>query len=194
MELSPTLYHWLVRPKWSTKKHIHHHIKEHINFENKIVLDFGSGTGANCTLCKPSHYYGIEPDLKRVEFAKRVYPNFTFHAFDKNNIPLDANSVDIILIVAVLHHIHPNQIEAYLKEFRRVLKPDVGNIIVMEPCFTNEKSIANWFMGRNDNGDYIQNEQGYLNVFKKNGFKSIVLKKYRKNFFYHEIFFLADYS
>jgi ubiquinone/menaquinone biosynthesis C-methylase UbiE len=192
MELSPYLYHKLIRPKWSTNKHIHQNLKEHFYFENKKVLDFGSGTGANCTLCKPGNYYGIDPDLKRVNFAKRIYPDYTFNVFKKDKIPLEDYSVDIILIVAVLHHIHPEQMGTYIKEFRRVLKPN-GGIVVIEPCFTNENSISNWFMERNDNGDYIQNEEGYLNVFQNNGFKSMVLKKYRKNFFYHELFFLAHY-
>ncbi|MFC7060306.1 class I SAM-dependent methyltransferase [Halobacillus seohaensis] len=192
MELSPSLYHWLIRPKWITQKHIHQNVKEHFDFENKKILDFGAGTGANCPLCLPSNYYGIDPDVSRINYAKRIYPDYTFDVFKNSKIPLKDSSVDVILIVAVLHHIHPKEIKTYIKEFQRILKPNGGKIIVMEPCFTNEKSISNWFMDKNDNGDYIKNEKAYLNYFQQHGFRAKVLKKYRKCFFYHELFFCAS--
>lgn len=190
MELSPALYHWLIRPHWSTNKYIHQKIKEHFSFENKKILDFGSGTGANCTLCNPSLYYGIDSDEKRINFSKRVYPDYNFDVFLNDKIPLEDNFIDNILIVAVLHHIHPEKIVTYMKEFRRVLKKG-GNVIIIEPCFTEKNSICNWFMKTNDNGNYIKSEEGYLNYFKQHGFQTEVVKKYRKCFFYHELFFYA---
>ncbi|MRH43841.1 methyltransferase domain-containing protein [Aquibacillus halophilus] len=191
MELSPVLYHKLIRPKWSTHKHIHQNVKEHFDLENKKILDFGAGTGANCALCSPSNYYGIDPDMKRISYAQRVYPEYTFNVFKDDKIQLEDSSIDIILIVAVLHHIPPVKIGLYIKEFQRILNPIEGKVIIIEPCFTNEKSISNWFMKNNDNGNHIQDEQGYLDYFERHGFMSKVLKKYRKHFFYNELFFCA---
>jgi hypothetical protein len=34
--------------------------------DNKSILDFGSGTSANCLLCEPDFYLGIEPDRERI--------------------------------------------------------------------------------------------------------------------------------
>ncbi|WP_226037718.1 class I SAM-dependent methyltransferase [Aquibacillus saliphilus] len=194
MELSPALYHKLIRPKWSTQKHIHQNVKEYFDFKNKKILDFGAGTGANCSLCSPNGYYGIDPDINRINYAKQVYPEYSFEVFQDDTIQLKEFSVDMVLIVAVLHHIPPVQIETYIKEFKRILKPDEGKIIVIEPCFTNNNSFSNWFMKNNDNGDYIQGEQGYLNYFHQQGFIPKVLKKYRKHFLYNELFFCASLS
>ncbi|MFC0273395.1 class I SAM-dependent methyltransferase [Metabacillus herbersteinensis] len=193
MELSPSLYHWLVRPKWSTNKYIHRHVKEHFELDNRVLLDFGAGIGSNCTLSKPSHYFGIDPDEKRVHYAKKVYPEYSFNVFTGDRIPLEDHSVDMILIIAVLHHIPCEQIKMYMKEFQRILTLNSGAIIVMEPCFTDQKSICNWYMATHDKGKYIRNEEGYLNLFNEYGFQSKVLKKYRKCYFYNEVFFYASY-
>ncbi|MGJ9456895.1 hypothetical protein [Oceanobacillus sp. CF4.6] len=85
MELSPSFYHKLIRPKWFNQIYIHNRIEKHLNLYGKKVLDFGSGTGANCTLCKPGQYFGIDPDEKRINFAQQLYPDYDFDVF-RNDI------------------------------------------------------------------------------------------------------------
>jgi SAM-dependent methyltransferase len=191
MNLSPLFYHHLVRPKRFTQKYVHRLIQDHIPFRGKNVLDFGSGTGANCVICEPNKYIGIDPDQQRIHFAKRLYPDYHFDVLDDQALPVKEASLDIILIVAVLHHIPPQQLEHYMAEFRKVLKQDGGAIVVMEPCFLDTPHICNWYMNMNDNGNYIQNEAGYLTCFENAGFNCHVLKKYKKGFFYNELFFIA---
>jgi SAM-dependent methyltransferase len=176
------MYHWIVRPRWFTKKYIHDHIKNHFQLDNKIVLDFGSGTGANCCLCHQDHYLGIEPDVQRVELAKRLYPRHSFMIFDEECIPAKDDSIDYVVIVAVLHHLSDEQIKKYLLEFKRVLKAD-GKIIVMEPCLCNNPSYKNRFMNWYDDGDYIRNEDGYLKLFLAEQYQCHV---------YNEIFLVAN--
>lgn len=101
LELSPTFYHRIIRPKWVNQIYIHNRIKNHLNLYDKNVLDFGSGTGANCTLCKPGRYLGIDPDVKRVNFAQKLYPNYDFVVFQNDKIFVVNYSIDVILIVAV---------------------------------------------------------------------------------------------
>ena len=55
MELSPFFYHKLIRPKWINQIYIQNKIEKHLNLYEKDVLDFGAGTGANCTLFDCSH-------------------------------------------------------------------------------------------------------------------------------------------
>jgi ubiquinone/menaquinone biosynthesis C-methylase UbiE len=191
LQLSPRIYHTLIRPKWFTKLYIQNHIQKHFNFTDKKVLDFGAGTGANCTLCRPDHYFGIDPDSYRIEFAKRLYNDYRFETFKGNELPADSHSFDYILIIAVLHHIPPEMVYGYIKEFKRVLKPD-GRIVVIEPCLFEKSPISNWFMRTNDKGDYILREEGYLNYFTKEKFHCQVLKKYKKCFFYNELYFSAS--
>ncbi|SMF86006.1 Methylase involved in ubiquinone/menaquinone biosynthesis [Paenibacillus uliginis N3/975] len=187
---APQLYHWFVRPKWFTKKYIHDHVQSRFTFNNKVVLDFGSGTGANCSMVQPIHYVGTDPDAKRIDYARRQYPNHTFHVLENGRLPVDNESVDYILIIAVLHHISSEQIASYMKEFKRILKPD-GTIIVMEPCKCKKKPVCNWFMNLYDNGEYIRNEEEYIQFFRENEYNSHVINRFRKCFLYHELFFSA---
>ncbi|MFB4166185.1 class I SAM-dependent methyltransferase [Alteribacillus sp. JSM 102045] len=190
MQLSPTIYHSFIRPKWITKVYIQNNIQQHFNFTDKKVLDFGAGTGANCTLCSPVHYLGIDPDSRRIDFAKRKYNQYRFKAFKGNELPAENNSFDFILIVAVLHHIPSETILFYIKEFKRILKPQ-GKIVVIEPCFFEKSPISNWFMKYNDKGDYIRSEKDYLNYFTTENFRCNVIKKFKKCFFYNELYFTA---
>ncbi|PAE33318.1 class I SAM-dependent methyltransferase [Bacillus sp. 7884-1] len=190
MQLSPRIYHSLVRPKWLTKIYIQNNIQQYFDFTEKKVLDFGAGTGANCTLCPPDHYLGIDIDTYRIEYAKRLYNQYRFEAFMGNELPADNDSFDFILILAVLHHIPPELIQGYVKEFKRVLKPN-GKIVVIEPCLFEKSPISNWFMKSNDKGEYILREEEYLNYFTKENFRCHVLKRFKKCFFYNELYFSA---
>jgi ubiquinone/menaquinone biosynthesis C-methylase UbiE len=190
MRWHPRLYHWFVRPKWVTKRYIHDHITNHFPLNDKNVLDFGSGTGANCCMCEPHLYLGIEPDSHRVEFAKRLYPSHHFEKFDMKQIPVDKGQMDYILIISVLHHINSDHIRDYMREFRRVLKPD-GKIIGIEPYFFEKTPISNLFMQLYDNGNYIRHEQEYIELFNAH-FKWNVIKKFKKCFLYNEMFFSAS--
>ncbi|PLR95044.1 class I SAM-dependent methyltransferase [Bacillus sp. T33-2] len=191
MELSPFLYHGIIRPKWITSQYIHKKIRNFIDLDDQRILDFGAGTGANCLLGKPGKYVGVDPDEKRINFAKRVYPDYDFEILEGEKLPFPDVSVDIILIIAVLHHIPPDEIKIYMKEFRRVLQEASGKILVIEPCFFEKTRLNNWFMKKNDNGAYIQDEHGYFKYFQEAGFNCTPIKKYRKCFFYNELFFLA---
>lgn len=190
MDLSPHLYHHLVRPKGITQKYIHKPIQRYFKLEGKKVLDFGCGTGANSILCKSGHYYGTDPDQHRIQFAKRLYPDYHFGVLNDEDFKASDQSFDFILIVAVLHHIPPEQIDEYIKTFKRLLNPE-GIIIVMEPYFSEKSSMSNWFMNKHDQGDFIQNEERYLNYFYKHGFNCKVLKRFKKLFLYNELFFCA---
>jgi len=190
MHLTPRLYHNLVRPRWFTKKYIHDHINTHFIIENKTVLDFGCGTGANSDICCSDHYCGIDLDMKRINFARKLYPNHTFKPFDGKSISMNDHAADIIMIVAVLHHVTNDQIKKFLNEFHRVLKPG-GTIIAIEPYLCPKRKFNNWFMKKWDNGEYIRDMDDYLSLFDKQLFDCRVLKKFRKCLLYNELFFTA---
>ncbi|SDG54361.1 Methyltransferase domain-containing protein [Fontibacillus panacisegetis] len=190
MPLSPRLYHWFVRPQWVTRKYIHDHIKSKFHLENKFILDFGSGTGANCSICHSDQYFGIEPDMERIYLAKKLYPNYNFKIFDTHQIPIQNCSIDYIFVIAVLHHITDQQIKEYLLEFKRILKPG-GNIIVMEPYLCERRKFNNRFMNWYDDGRYIRSEKSYLDLFQAGQYECEVIQKFTKCLLYNEIFFSA---
>ncbi len=158
--------------------------------DKRTVLDFGCGTGANCKICHCDYYYGIDPDAERIRFAKTLFPAYQFMVFDSERIPLPDETVEIILVVAVLHHISDDRIAGYLHEFGRVLKPG-GTVIVIEPFLRPENKLNNWFMTRFDNGAFIRTEEDYLRLFNQGRFQCEVLNKFRKGFFYQELLFSA---
>ncbi len=156
-----------------------------------MVLDFGSGTGANCSMFHPYYYIGIDPDNKRIDYARRQYPQYKFHVFDGKELPVENEAVDNLLIIAVLHHIHSEEIASYMKEFQRILKP-TGTIIVMEPCLHKESSLCNNFMKWYDDGEYIRYEDEYIQLFQDHDYDCSVIKRFRKCFLYNELFFSAN--
>jgi SAM-dependent methyltransferase len=190
MELSPIFYHKLIRPKWINQIYVHNRIEKLIKLYEKNVLDFGAGTGANCTLCKPGQYFGIDPDERRIFLAKKLYPHYDFDVFQNDTLTVKNNSLDVILIIAVLHHISGDKIRNYVKQFRKALKPG-GMIVVLEPCLFEKSRINNWYMKKMDNGPYIQNEQAYYDFFLEEGFNCKPIQRFRKCFLYNELFFIA---
>lgn len=190
MALSPLVYHRLVRPKWMTQKYIHNHINANFDLKNKRILDFGAGTGANCTLCTPEMYHGIEPDHGRVQLASRLYPGYKFSVLQEDVLPVEDQSIDFVMIIAVLHHIATQEITRYVAEFRRILSPE-GRVLVIEPSLWEHTPICNRFMQWLDKGEYIRDERGYLELFEDQGFTCQVLKRFKKGLFYNEVYFYA---
>ena len=190
MELSPRLYHWLIRSKSLTDLYINNFIRINFDYTNKRVLDFGCGVGTSSPIFEPANYIGVDPDFKRIAYAKYLYPDYSFNVLKDKQLPVSNNSIDYILIIAVLHHISYDNIQNYVQEFQRILKP-CGKLIVIEPCFFKNSNINNRLMSIFDNGKYIQYETSYLEMFEINNFCTKVIKRFKK-FFYNEIFFTAS--
>ncbi|WP_276308549.1 class I SAM-dependent methyltransferase [Thermoflavimicrobium daqui] len=171
---------------------MHDFLTRSFHFDGRRVLDFGAGTGANCSIFSSENYIGIDPDAKRISYAKKVYPDYTFEVLENNRLTVDDQSMDFILIIAVLHHISSNDISTYISEFKRILKPD-GTIIVMEPYLSGNHPIGNQLMRWIDRGPYIRSEQEYLHLFQNHGYTCKVINRFRKCLVYHELFFCAQF-
>ncbi len=188
MELSPKLYNWLVRPDWYNTNFTINILKDY-NFEDKKILDFGCGTGSNCFLSTPENYLGVDINENRIKYAREKYPGYHFETL--NNYHLPTNSFDIILIIAVLHHIPDNKINSIFNEFRRILKCQTGVIIVIEPCYYKQYKFNNYFMRLLDKGKYIRRPEDYINIFKKEKYAVSNIEKISK-LAYKEILFTAS--
>jgi hypothetical protein len=62
----------------------------------------------------------------------------------------------------------------------------------MEPCLFEKSPFSNWYMRSHDKGEYILREEEYLSYFTKEKFQCTVLKKFKKCFFYNELYFSAS--
>ena len=93
------------------------------DIENKIILDFGSGTGVTANyFAKNNHVTAIEPSEEAV---KKRWQEFSYEQMigstDKLK-ELPSESFDIIICHNVLEYALDR--EAILKEFARLLKPE----------------------------------------------------------------------
>ena len=141
-------------------------------------------------MVSPDYYVGIDADIRRTQFASKLNPGYKFHPLQSNELPLDDHKIDYVLIIAVLHHIPSELIPSYLKEFRRILKPD-GRVIVIEPYLSDQTPFCNQFMRWFDRGRYIREANGYLKYFTDQQFFCDIHKKFRKCWLYNELFFSA---
>ncbi|WZL74208.1 class I SAM-dependent methyltransferase [Clostridiaceae bacterium 35-E11] len=194
MELSPRLYHLFVRPPLLSKFYFNRRLTTLLSpfsFQNKFVLDFGCGIGSSSFMFQPNYYMGIDCDERRIAYAKYLYSNYNFITSKDSELCIENNSIDYVLIMAVLHHIPSISVTKYLQEFQRILKPN-GQVIVIEPCFYEGSYLRNWYMSCFDKGNYIRSEMDYLNLFHQQKYTTHLIKKFNKCFVYNEIFFIAN--
>ncbi|MFM9824953.1 class I SAM-dependent methyltransferase [Flavobacterium sp.] len=110
-------------------------LKNKLNLINSLqsnkgtLLDIGAGTGDFLTVAKNNGWQtkGIEPSQKAKVIAIKKGISFVEHTTE-----LEDHSFDIITMWHVLEHV-PN-IEAQIKELKRVLKPN-GTILIAVPNF-----------------------------------------------------------
>ena len=190
MELSPKLYKSLVRPKWFTNIYINNILKKVAHLNDKKILDFGCGIGTSSCIFTPNNYFGVDNDYRRIHYAKLLNPEYNFSVLQNHHIPSDDNSIDYILVIAVIHHIPTDVLPFYLQEFHRILKPN-GKIILIEPCIFKKCYLSNLFMKILDRGKYIQNQENYFKLFSSNNYQVKEIKKYKQLCFYNKILFLA---
>ncbi len=103
----------------------------------KTVLDFGCGTGENCLLLarRGARVVGVDISASLVRIAiRRLHLNglarsARFIVGSAHDLPMREQSVDIVLGIAILHHL---DLDATSREIYRVLKPG-GCAIFQEP-------------------------------------------------------------
>ncbi|OCL28093.1 hypothetical protein U472_02550 [Orenia metallireducens] len=190
MELSPKIYHWLIRPKYLVNLYINNLISNNFNLHDKKVLDFGCGIGSSCSLFSPDKYLGIDLDSNRIKYAKELYPKYSFRSIKEKGLKDINQSFDYILIIAVLHHISSIDLEDILIELADLLNSN-GKLLIIEPYYHLNSHFNNHFMSLFDNGQYIRTIDDYLKIFNRQNYKTKIIKKYKKLLFYNEIFFSA---
>lgn len=156
---------------------------KHIKKNNK-VLDFGCGNGRASELVIRSggNYTGVDNSSKMIDQAKKIYPKEKFDLVDNlNNFP--TGSFDVILCLAVLHHIPSENLrKKFLSDFYRVLCPG-GKLILTVWDLQSEKNLHKTIPNadKNDILYDFKNASGkvlaerYIHIFSKEKLNNLVL-------------------
>lgn len=115
---------------------------EHVNryrairrlVEGKSVLDIASGAGYGSAILAQTaaDVVGVDVDAGAVAYATSRYsaPHVRFVAGSAEDIPLDDDSVDVVVTFETIEHVADYR--TFLREIRRVLKPE-GIVVVSTP-------------------------------------------------------------
>lgn len=119
------------------------------NLKDKTVLDIasGEGYGSNILAQYAKNVYGVDIDEEAVTHAKSKYNADNLHYMhgSATNIPMDNNTVDIVVSFETIEH--HNKHEEMMSEIKRVLKPN-GMLIMSSPNkkeYTDIPKINNHF-------------------------------------------------
>lgn len=124
-------------------EHLHRYVFACELVSQKDVLDIACGEGYGSHLLAASARTVIGVDLSDdvIQHARMKYvtPGLEFRQGDCTCIPLDDESVDVVISFETIEH-HDKH-EAMLSEIKRVLRPD-GLLVISTPerCFMNELS------------------------------------------------------
>jgi SAM-dependent methyltransferase len=124
------------------------HYQRYTPFDpDMTIVDLGCGMPRLAfplfNFLKTGRYIGIDVIRDSMAWCQKNitprYPNFTFHHFDAFNelynpygcyrtkdfsIPVDDRTVDRIFLYSVFTHLLEDEVLHYMREFRRILKPD----------------------------------------------------------------------
>jgi SAM-dependent methyltransferase len=123
-----------------------------------VALDIGCGNGRNVPLLLGacSRVVGIDFSRKLLAIAHTDNPEASFVCGDGTNLPITGGVADVVLCVAMLHHL-PSAAEraALLDELGRVLAPGGRALLsvwaIEHPAFDGERAEIR----ANDNDTYV---------------------------------------
>ncbi len=154
--------------------------------EGEVVLDLGSGAGFDAFLAskkvgKTGKVIGVDMtdemlDKARENATKGGYDNVEFRKGDIENLPVEENSIDIIISNCVIN-LAPDKQKVF-KEAYRVLKPKgrlmVSDVVLLkalpEEIKNNSELLAGCVSG-------AVLKEDYLELMKKAGFTDIKIEK-----------------
>lgn len=151
-----------------------------------VVIDLGSGAGNDAFIARnetgeTGKVIGIDFTPAMIERARqnnevRGFNNVEFRQGDIENMPVTANTADVIVSNCVLNLV-PNK-DGVMKEIRRVLKPgghfSISDIVLEGELPKQIKEAAEMYAGCVAGA--IQ-KQAYLALIEANGFVNITVQK-----------------
>jgi ubiquinone/menaquinone biosynthesis C-methylase UbiE len=150
----------------------------------EIVVDVGGGTGASRKLWPvSSRYICLDIEMPKLAGFRSKVPDGLGILSDATQMPIVTGSVDVLMCMAVVHHLTDAMLEQVFDEALRVLKVG-GHLILLDPVL-NRQRLAGQLLWKFDRGSYPRTEED-LHKKLESRFKIIHWEKFT---IYHEYVF-----
>jgi ubiquinone/menaquinone biosynthesis C-methylase UbiE len=116
------------------------------------ILDLGGGTGAIAPYL-PQHakYTCLDGDWAKLRGLRARLADAAAILSDATNVPIRSDSIDVVLCIAVAHHLTDSELDLMFRETRRVLKSG-GRLVFLDPLAGPR--VATRLMWSIDRGSY----------------------------------------
>lgn len=168
------------------------------NLKPSRILDFGAGIG---TSVPPLRKYFpsaaltcLDVSQKSLEIGRSRFPGEAeFQLFDGKTVPLANNSIDLVFVACVFHHIPHSEHVGLLAELRRVISPG-GALFLYEHNPYNPLTVRAVNTCPLDENAVLIRPENMLRTFKHAGF-NFPQRRYRVFFprFLSKLRFLENY-
>jgi ubiquinone/menaquinone biosynthesis C-methylase UbiE len=185
----------------NTINHLHRYAIAMPLVKGKTVLDIASGEGYGSHLMSEEaiHVYGVDIDRDTIERAKNKYirDNLKFLNGSTSEIPLDTNSVDVVISFETIEH--HDEHEQMMLEIKRVLKPE-GTLIISSPdkhFYSDKRDYNNPFhvkeLYKSEFTDLISKHFTQFGLYSQSYIygSSVMLEDYNRELFE---FYTGDYT
>lgn len=185
----------------NTINHLHRYAITIPFVKDKIVLDIASGEGYGSHLMSEiaQQVYGVDIDVDTIARARKKYikDNLKFLNGSTSDIPLDSNTIDIVISYETIEH--HDEHEQMMLEIKRVLKPG-GILIISSPdkyYYSDNRGYKNPFhvkeLYKSEFTDIISKHFKYFKLYSQSYIygSSIILEDSSREFF---DFFTGDYT
>lgn len=125
---NPRLYDWIQIIAGVERTRLR--LKRHFDTftPGTYVLDFGGGTGSIApSLPRNVQYFCLDIDAAKLAHLRSIAV-----VGDVTDAPIRSNSVDVVLSIAVSHHLSDEALDLMFSETRRILK-NGGRLVFLDP-------------------------------------------------------------
>lgn len=150
----------------------------------ETVVDVGGGTGTLWALWPAGcRYVCLDIEMPKLQGFRSKVPDGLAVLSDATRMCIATGSADVVICMAVLHHLTDTMIDQVFEEALRVLRVG-GQLILLDPVINRERWVGR-ILWRLDRGSYPRTAEE-LHIKLEGRFKVIHWEKYA---IYHEYVF-----
>ena len=129
------------------------------------VVDIGCGPGTMLPYLGAVHYTGFDLNQTYIKWAEKAYKGrgSFFQCRVEDAEKRLESEVNIVIAIAVLHHLDDAEARALIATAYRILRPG-GRLITFNAVFTSPQNLIARMLIRLDRGKSVRTEQGYRNL------------------------------